>query len=231
VAVPPITTTGSTGSDEIRGGAGNDLLDGGAGNDILFGGAGNDTLVGGDGRDSAHYAGAFANYSVKGGQDNFRVVDQRTSNGEGTDTLVGVERLLFGDGVGMALDIDGVAGQAFRIYRAAFDRAPDLGGMGFWLASMDKGATVHDLAAGFVASKEFADLYGAAPTNAELVTRLYTNILHRAPEAAGYAYWLDILDSKKADLVGVLAMISESGENVDGVAELIANGIAFTPYG
>jgi hypothetical protein len=36
---------------------------------------------------------------------------------------------------------------------------------------MDKGASVYDLAGGFVNSKEFADLY--------------TNILHRAPDQAG----------------------------------------------
>ncbi|NNG23159.1 type I secretion C-terminal target domain-containing protein [Telluria aromaticivorans] len=230
VTAPPVISVGGTGSETLTGGTGNDRLDGGAGNDVLVGGAGSDTLIGGAGLDSARYGGAASNYTVVRTADGFKVSDKRTTGGDGSDTLQGVERITFADGA-MALDIDGVAGQAFRIYRAAFDRTPDLGGMGFWLASMDKGATVYDLAVGFVASKEFADLYGAAPTNAELVTRLYTNILHRAPEAAGYAYWLDILDSKKADLVGVLALISESGENVEGVAELIANGIPFTPYG
>ena len=55
--------------------------------------------------------------------------------------------------------------------------------------------------------------------------------MHRDPEPGGYAFWVDILDSKKADLVAVLAAMSESAENRDGVAELIGNGIAFTPYG
>ena len=40
------------------------------------------------------------------------------------------------------------------------------------------------IAGGFVRSQEFIDLYGAAPTNADLVTKLYRNILDRDPEQA-----------------------------------------------
>ncbi len=221
---------GYRGDDVLDGGAGNDRLDGGEGNDVLVGGAGSDTLSGGVGLDSARYSGATANYTITRGVDGFQVVDKRGAGGDGSDTLVGVERVVFADGA-VALDIDGVAGQAFRIYRAAFDRAPDPGGMGFWLSVMDRGVTLHEVAGGFVSSKEFGDLYGADPTNAEMVTRLYKNILHRDPEPGGYAFWLDILDSKKADLVAVLAAMSESAENRDGVAELIGDGIAYTPYG
>lgn len=227
---PPVTSIGGAGSEVLTGGSGNDRLDGGEGDDMLVGGAGNDTLLGGAGMDSARYAGSRADYTVTRSLDGFRVVDQRASGNEGSDTLAGVERLAFADGA-MALDVDGVAGQAFRIYRAAFDREPDPGGMGYWLQVMDKGASVYDMAVGFAASKEFADLYGVAPTNAELVMRMYKNILHREPDPAGYAYWLDILDSKKADLPGVLALISESGENRTAVADLIANGIPYTPWG
>jgi hypothetical protein len=60
---------------------------------------------------------------------------------------------------------------------------------------------------------------------------MYHNILHREPDPAGYNYWLNILDTKQATLNYVLAFFSESQENVDGVAEVIANGIVYTPYG
>jgi hypothetical protein len=95
---------------------------------------------------------------------------------------------------------------------------------------MDKGTTVQDVANGFVHSAEFATLYGIAPSNADIVTRLYQNVLHREPEKAGFDYWLGVLD-KGTDLATVLAAFSESAENHDGTAELIANGIAYTPYG
>jgi hypothetical protein len=74
-------------------------------------------------------------------------------------------------------------------------------------------------------------MYGSAPSNADIVMRLYKNILHREPDAGGYQYWLDILNNKQATLPWVLAFFSDSQENIDGVAELIGNGIVYTPYG
>jgi Ca2+-binding RTX toxin-like protein len=225
--------TGSALNDVARGGVGHDLLYGGGGKDLLVGGAGNDTLDGGVGIDSAQYGGARADYAIARSEFGMHVVDKRnlaTAAGDGADFLKGIERALFADGA-VAFDIGGNAGQAFRIYRAAFDRAPDLVGMGFWLAQMDAGTPLAAIAAGFATSKEFADLYGSAPTNADVVTRLYKNVLHRDPEPAGHAYWLKVLDSNAADLATVLAAISESVENQAAVADLIANGIQYTPYG
>ncbi|WP_373887954.1 DUF4214 domain-containing protein [Massilia sp. WF1] len=141
-----------------------------------------------------------------------------------------MERIAFADQA-VALDIDGVAAQAYRIYRAAFDRTPDLAGLGYWIDRLDHDASLRDIAAGFAGSKEFADLYGSAPGNADIVLRLYHNILHREPDAGGYAYWVGILDNKQATLPYVLAFFSDSPENQDGVAALIGNGIVYTPYG
>jgi Ca2+-binding RTX toxin-like protein len=227
---PPVNGTGTAGADRLTGGAGNDRLDGGEGNDLLWGGAGNDTLVGGSGLDRAHYSGARSNYTVSIGRDGVQVADGRGSAGDGNDILSGVERLHFTDGA-LALDIGGAAGQAYRVYRAAFDRTPDLGGVGFWISRLDAGATLDDIAAGFVASGEFAALYGSAPSNEEIVLRLYRNVLDREPDQGGYAFWVDVLDSGRAGLNTVLAQFSESAENREAVVELIAGGIAFTPYG
>jgi Ca2+-binding RTX toxin-like protein len=229
--------SGMAGKDQIDGGAGNDILDGGEGDDVLLGGAGNDILnggngddllVGGAGVDTALYAGVQSRYLVTSAPDGFHVMD--LLGGEGTDTLIGVERVMFSDSA-LALDIDGVAGQAYRLYRAAFDRAPELTGMGYWLKQMDQGATLEQVATSFIASNEFVALYGAAPSNAEIVERMYRNVLHRAPEQAGYEYWVDILNGKKASLASVLVNFSEGGENKAAVAELIGQGISFLPFG
>jgi Ca2+-binding RTX toxin-like protein len=230
-AVPGIVSTGGDTGDKLTGSANDDKLDGGAGNDILHGGAGTDLLIGGDGRDTATYDGKRENYKITHDASGWHVADQRTgASSDGSDTLQGVERIAFADGA-VALDVDGVAAQAYRIYRAAFDRTPDLGGLGFWIGQLDQGTTLRDIANGFVRSQEFIDQYGSAPSNADIVMRLYKNILHREPDAGGYQFWLDALDHNKASLPELLASFSESGENVDGVAELIANGILFTPYG
>jgi hypothetical protein len=220
--------SGTDGGDKLAGGDGNDVLDGGQGDDVLQGGPGNDTLTGGSGMDSARYAGKRADFTITRDANGVHIADQHGN--EGSDVLVGVERVQFADGA-VALDIDGVAGQAYRVYRAAFDRAPDLGGLGFWLSAMDKGTSLKDVAANFLASEEFVKLYGPSLTNAQIVDHLYRNILHREPEKAGFDYWVDVLDTKKSDLATVLAGFSESGENVLAVADIIAKGIDYTPYG
>jgi Ca2+-binding RTX toxin-like protein len=227
-SVPGQSVSGTNGGDDLAGSSGNDVLDGGQGDDVLVGGPGNDTLTGGTGLDSARYTGKRTDFTITRDENGVHVVDQHGN--EGSDVLIGVERVQFADGA-VAFDIDGVAGQAYRIYRAAFDRTPDLGGLGFWLSAMDKGTSLKDVAANFLASDEFTKLYGPSLTNTQIVDHLYRNILHREPEKAGFDYWVGILDAKKSDLATVLASFSESGENVLAVADIIAKGIDYTPYG
>lgn len=232
---PGIVLTGTTTGDVLSGTPLDDKLHGGEGDDVLTGGSGHDVLDGGAGIDAALFSGTRSQYKVeRHSQEPQKTVvsDLRPGSDEGTDHLLGIERLVFADG-SLALDTgpDGIAGQAYRIYRAAFDRAADEGGLGFWIAAMDRGSSLADIAGNFVRSQEFIDLYGAAPSNAELVTRLYRNILDRDPEQAGYEFWLNALDRKLVDVPSLLAQFSESSENRAAVAELIANGVNYLPYG
>jgi hypothetical protein len=63
---------------------------------------------------------------------------------------------------------------------------------------MEHGMSLHDVAANFVQSAEFKTLYGDNPTNTDIVTRFYNNVLHRAPEG-GADYWTKLLDSHTSD--------------------------------
>ena len=83
---------------------------------------------------------------------------------------------------------------------------------------------------GFIGSAEFKTVYGAAPTNRDLVTKFYENILHRAPEQAGFDFWFGVLESHAAPLAQVLASISESNENQVGLVGVIGNGFAYMPF-
>ena len=74
-----------------------------------------------------------------------------------------------------------------------------------------------------------SDLTPAALTPAARLR--YTNILERAPDAGGLAYWSGLLDSGKATTAQVLDAISDSPENIAAVAPLIANGFEYVPYG
>ncbi|MBC3920958.1 S8 family serine peptidase [Undibacterium sp. CY18W] len=206
---------------------GNDTLLGGIGNDTLAGGFGNDNIDGGAGFDTALYGNARSNYTITKNGNGFTVKDASGMNG--TDGLINIERLNFSD-TSVALDINGIAGQAYRIYQAAFARKPDLAGLGYWIADMDKGSSLTSVAAGFFQSKEFQSLYGVNPGTDKLITLLYANVLHRVPDQAGLDYWRAELSSGHITSAGVLASFSESQENQLQVIGAIQNGIDFLTY-
>lgn len=211
----------------LYGMGGYDTLVGGIGNDTLVGGKGNDSIDGGAGLDTGLYASARSNYVIAKNASSFTVKDSSGVNG--TDSMMNVERLNFSD-ASVALDVNGIAGQAYRIYQAAFDRKPDLAGLGYWIADMDKGSSLTTVAAGFFQSREFQSLYGINPGTDALITLLYANVLHRTPDQAGLDYWRAELSSGHITAAGVLASFSESQENQLQVIGSIQNGIDYLMY-
>lgn len=187
-------------------------------------GAGENAYDGMGGLDVAQYAGARANYTVKKEVFGYSVTDKAGER----DTLVNIERVQFGD-KWLALDVNGVAGQVYRIYQAAFDRVPDAGGFAYWLDAMDKGYTLNQVANFFMGNKEFIDMYMADPSDANFINQLYAHVLHRAPDAAGQKWWIDNIHA--ASRAEVLAMFTESPENQAQVIGVIQNGIEYTPWG
>lgn len=196
------------------------------GNDYLIGGRG-DALNGGAGTDTVYYG--FERGWLKISHNADGTVAVRDNSDKIVNELSGVERLLFTDGA-MAIDTDGVAGQLFRLYQSAFHRTPAPDGLGFWMAAMDSGTSLNTVTQNFLASQEFANLYGNAPTDAEFVHLLYSNVLHRDPLPAGYAFWIDGL-AHGATRAEVLTAFSESAENTAAMAASMANGLWYTPYG
>lgn len=101
--------------------------------------------------------------------------------------------------------------EATRLYQAAFNRSPDAAGLAYWSGQLSQGATVAQVAQGFVGSREFAAAYGVLDPNG-FVAQLYANVLHRAPDAAGQQGWLSILASG-GTRAQVLAGFADSNEN------------------
>jgi len=63
------------------------------------------------------------------------------------------------------------------------------------------------------------------------LTKLYQNVLGRDPEASGYNWWLNELNTNPSKTKAkVLADFAESGENQAGVASLIGSGITYEPW-
>jgi len=196
----------------------NDLF-GGSGNDRFAGAGGDDDIHGGGGIDTAVYAGLRSDYDV------FAEDGVLTVDGDGIDRLFAIERLQFANGT-LAFDRDGTAGQAYRIYQAAFDRIPDAGGLSHWIATLDSGVTLLQVAADFLGSAEFRSTYGTDLANDDYIAALYDNVLGRTGETAGMDYWVDALDDGASRAI-VLADFSESAENVARVAPAINDGIFF----
>jgi serralysin len=211
---------------------------GSSGADFIIGNSLNNVIDGGAGVDTAEYTGTAASYTITIGTSTSTVVD-KTANRDGTDTLTNVERLKFlvADSVtganGVALDIgkDQTAGSGYMLYKAAFNREPDPGGLGFWISKMDGNMSYNTVAENFVYSTEFKTAFGGSnPSVNTLVTKLYSNVLNRAPDSGGFTFWQDKMTTGGWTTANVLGYFATSAENVTNVASLIANGIAYTEH-
>ena len=142
--------------------------------------------------------------------------------------LNNVERIAFNDGV-LGADLEGNAGQAFRLYQASFNREPDEAGLEFWVDVLDSGMlTLVEVADHFLNSDEFGKTYGKKNelSDEAYLDLLYENVLDRKPDAAGYKFWSDQQD-KDLSREDMLVYFSESAENKAQVAPLIDDGIWF----
>ena len=180
-------------------------------------------VVAGSSGNTIAFAGNRADYTIAASGSGFTV-----SDAGGSVAVSASSRVQFAD-VTVAFDTEGTAGKVYRVYQAAFDRTPDAAGLGFWINAVDGGVALKDVAAGFIASTEFKTLYGASPGNDALIAAFYNNVLHRAADAAGQAFWVNVLNTKAATTADVLAGFSESPENKALVLGAIANGIAYMP--
>ena len=109
-------------------------------------------------------------------------------------------------------DVDPVV----RVYRAFLGRAPDAGGLRFWIGRRRNVApaktwTVSQISESFTASNEFKLKYGAL-TNRQFVTRIYIDVLGRPADTAGVDYWTHKLDTKSKTRAQVMVGFSESNE-------------------
>jgi hypothetical protein len=186
-------------------------------------------VSGTSGIDGTVFAKAQSNFTITVAGSQASVIDK--SGGLGTTILSNVERLQFADTM-IALDIgkDQTAGSGYMLYKAAFNRTPDVGGLGYWIGKMDTGMGYSSVAQSFVNSTEFKTAFGGSnPTVNTLVTKLYNNVLSRTPDAGGLAFWQDKLNTgwSTADVLGYFAT---SNENVTNVTPLIANGIAYQQF-
>jgi hypothetical protein len=174
----------------FTGGNGADSLSGTTGAELFIGGGGNDTITGGSGLNTAEYTGDVGQYQIAENGGTLTVTDT-VAGRDGTDTLTNVQQLLFADYT-VVFDLHSSQDLlVYELYQAAYDRVPDNAGFRYWAGAADANhLTGLQLADQFLSAPEFTQKYGANPTNTQYVTELYTDVLGRAPDPAGLAYWI-----------------------------------------
>ena len=80
-----------------------------------------------------------------------------------------------------------------QLYVGYLGRAADSAGQQFWANAIANGtATIASVATGFTLSNEYKATYGGLSTS-DLVEQVYNNVLGRAPDADGKAFWVAAL--------------------------------------
>ena len=103
-----------------------------------------------------------------------------------------------------------------KLYEAILRRDPDFGGWQFWFNSLRGGSRQTDILAAFLASPEFQTTYGNL-SNSQFVDLVYQNVLGRAPDSGGLAFWLGELNNgtiTRADLMNGFITSPEYDGNV-----------------
>ncbi len=173
------------------------------------------------------YQGELAQYVLSFLPEGVQVADE-VARRDGTDLLSSVERLAFAN-TDWALDISGNAGEAVALY-GLLGRGPDAGGLGYWLAQTDGGATEQALVDAVMASDEFQNEYADLDDATAWVTRLYENVLQRAPDAGGLDYWVSALESGALGTHDVARLFTWSDEHVTSVVDTWADGVAYDSW-
>lgn len=202
------------------------------GNNTIDHRGGNDKIDGGLGLDNVLFLNNKSNFTISNVAGVIRVkgLDTASTNYRGAEAVLSnVEKITFLD-TAMMFDSAGITGQAYRIYKAAFDRTPDAVGLGFWIDTLEKGVDLTTAAAGFIQSAEFSALYGVNPGAEAFIKKVYNNVLHREIDQGGFDFWLKNMQSGADSQASVLAKFSESPENQASVLALIGNGIEYTPF-
>lgn len=119
----------------------------------------------------------------------------------------------------------GVRGSIQRLYGAVFGRGPDPAGFDYWVDVYVEGTPLTSIATEFMVSDEWTTTYGSLG-NVDFVGLIYSNVLGRQPDQAGFDYWLGLVEGGLARNKMLLGF-SESPEYV--IATATASPVAPPP--
>jgi hypothetical protein len=187
------TVTAASGPNAVLAGGGNDtlILNQAVGATGTTGTSGAVTLHGGSANDVAVFSGARADYNLA--FHNGYLTVSAKSGPAATATVINVETLQFSDG-SVAVQNSADMGTLAGIYQTVLGRQADVYGIEYWANVHQAGASWGAIALAIVGSSEkTAGHDGFNGVAAHDLTLLYTALFNRAPDAAGLAYWTDVM--------------------------------------
>lgn len=104
---------------------------------------------------------------------------------------------------------DSEIGSLVRMYDALFDRAPDAGGLNYWIGAFESGNTIAAIADAFVTVAEGGI---NAMSDAQFIAHLYQAGLERTASAGEIAGWITLMDDGALNRGDLLLGIADSAE-------------------
>lgn len=152
-------------------------------------------------------------FNLEGSLENSRYVTETVSH-KFSNTIYTCDDQKFATNVGelaFTSSFTATGADALRLYRAFFNRRPDLEGAKFWTNQNNHHMGLESISAFFATSSEFRIRYGTV-SNAEFLDILYANVLGRDYDQEGYDFWLSELVSERRDRANVVAWFARSPE-------------------
>ncbi|WP_341523529.1 SwmB domain-containing protein [Pseudomonas sp. G.S.17] len=220
-----VTLTAPANGGVLQGTAQADTFIGSGSKDIFYPAGGTDSVDGGSGIDTVVLPGTRAQYGISHQADGTFTVRSLT-DANSVVTMKNVERLTF-DNQTVALDITPTTGRVAELYHLALGRNPEEGGLVFYVGAGSQGLSTTQLAMNFVSSLEFAKTHGALD-NTSFVTQLYQSAFNRAPDATGFAYFMNQLAANPGATgqAAVIANFIDSPEMAIKLAGVVDQGVA-----
>jgi hypothetical protein len=117
-----------------------------------------------------------------------------------------------------------------QAYIAYYGRAADPAGLAYWSGRLEEsGGNLDAIIEAFGESREFVERFGGLSTQ-ELITNLYQQLLNRAPDSAGLAYYTGELEAGRRTLQSIAldVLYGATGDDESTVANKLAVARHFT---
>lgn len=106
--------------------------------------------------------------------------------------------------------------QVSQLYVALFGRAPDGEGLGYWVGQLNAGKSMADVANTMYATAPARAYFPSYMTNGEIIASFYVNVLGRAADAEGLAFWTSKLNAAGATPGSVINEMVNTVANYSG---------------